>query len=128
MKQVRTVWEKAIVGESDCEPPTLPTSPTTFKLGACERGMVRVPPPTVNRQGQRSLTLCPPHPTTPPLRAVVMDTKLEKGVTVYKIHFQGWRAQHDSWVPLNKVLQLNEENLIRMDELYGPTKHGFVVL
>lgn len=51
--------------------------------------------------------------------AVVMDTKLDKGVTVYKIHFQGWKSQHDLWMPLDKVLQLNEENLIRMDEVYA---------
>ena len=57
-----------------------------------------------------------------------MDTKLDKGVTVYKIHFQGWKSQHDLWMPLDKVLQLNEENLIRMDEVYGLCGRGLAVL
>lgn len=49
-------------------------------------------------------------------KCLKVDT-VRSGEFLYFIHYNGWSKNWDEWVPLKRVLKLNEENLKKQEEL-----------
>ncbi|CAG8610703.1 472_t:CDS:2, partial [Ambispora gerdemannii] len=51
-----------------------------------------------------------------------VDASGEAGL-YYKIHYHGWNSRSDEWVPQNRILKMNEENMILQNTLQEELKN-----
>lgn len=77
-------------------------------------------PPTSGKYAANDRVLC--YHGAMLYEAKILDLAHDDGVTRYFVHYQGWNNRWDEWVLDDRLLEPNDENLKKVQEL--ATKHG----
>lgn len=55
--------------------------------------------------------------------AKCIDTKKEKQIYLYKVHYKNWKSKHDEWVTKDRIYKYTEKNLREMKNLCQRSEH-----